>query len=133
MRDARAGFLAGLVVVSHWLLDFLTHRPDLTLAGGDAYYGLGLWNLPWIAMPLEIAITVGALYWYVKRTRGPVGPPFVLLALLLGMQAINWFAPHPTEAGIGLFIQALVAFGVLTLIAGWVGDNRKHKRTQGWR
>jgi hypothetical protein len=66
-----------------------------------------------------------------KRTQGPIGPPLVLLAVLLIVQAINWFAPHPTEAGPGLYIQALVAFGVLTLIARWVGDNRRHKRARG--
>jgi len=131
MREAVAGILAGLVVLSHWVLDFLTHRPDLTLAGGDSLYGLGLWNLPFVAIPLELAITLGAFYWFVKRTRGPVGPPLVLLALLLVMQAVNWFGPHPEEAGLGLYIQALVAFAVLTLLARWVGDNRKHKRARG--
>ena len=131
MREAVAGILAGLVVLSHWALDFLTHRPDLTLAGGDSLYGLGLWNLPFVAIPLELAITLGAFYWFVKRTRGPFGPPLVLLALLLVMQAVNWFGPHPEEAGLGLYIQALVAFGVLTLLARWVGDNRKHKRARG--
>lgn len=131
MREAVAGILAGLVVLSHWVLDFLTHRPDLTVAGGDSLYGLGLWNLPFVAIPLELAITLGAFYWFVKRTRGPVGPPLVLLALLLVMQAVNWFGPHPEEAGLGLYIQALVAFAVLTLLARWVGDNRKHKRARG--
>ncbi|MDA0819126.1 MAG: hypothetical protein O3C52_08440 [Proteobacteria bacterium] len=131
LREAIAGILAGLVVLSHWVLDFLTHRPDLTLAGGDSLYGLGLWNLPLIAIPLELAITLGAFYWFVKRTRGPVGPPLVLLALLLTMQAVNWFGPHPKEASLGLYIQALVAFGVLTLLACWVGDNHKHKRARG--
>ena len=83
LREASAGILAALVVASHWLLDFVTHRPDLTLAGGDSVYGLGLWNLPFIAIPLELSITLGAFYWYVKRTRGPVGPPIILLVLLL--------------------------------------------------
>lgn len=131
MRDVLPGILAGLVVLSHWVLDFLTHRPDLTLAGGEQVYGLGLWDLPWIAMPLEIGITLAAFYWYIRQTQGPIGPALILLAIMLVMQAINWFAPHPAEAGLGLFVQALVAFGVLTLIARWVGDNRKHKRARG--
>ncbi|MDY7099239.1 MAG: hypothetical protein SXU28_13975, partial [Pseudomonadota bacterium] len=45
-RNALAGLLSGLVVLSHWVLDWLTHRPDLSLAGGEARYGLGLWNYP---------------------------------------------------------------------------------------
>src|SRR5215471_18702837 len=35
--------LAGLVV-SHWVLDWITHRPDMPLYPGSAKYGLGLWN-----------------------------------------------------------------------------------------
>lgn len=133
MRELVAGVLAGMVVLSHWLLDFLTHRPDLTLAGGERAYGLGLWNYPYIAIPLELGITVGALYWYMKRTRGPIGPPLVLLALLLVFQAINWFAPHPQEASLAIYVQALAAFAVAALVARWVGTNRWHKRARDWR
>ena len=133
LREVIAGVLAALVVASHWLLDFVTHRPDLTLAGGDSFYGLGLWNLPWIAIPLELGITIGAFYWYMKRTRGPIVPPLVLLSLLLVFQAINWFGPQPESVGLGLYLQALAAFGVAALIARWVGDNRWHKRSRDWR
>lgn len=132
-RELIAGILAALVVASHWVLDWLTHRPDLTLAGGDTFYGLGLWNVPSIAIPLELGITIGAFYWYVKSTRGPVGPPIVLLALLLVFQAINWFAPHPDSVSIGMYIQALLAFGVAAFVARWVGTTRLHKRARDWR
>lgn len=130
-KDALAAFLAGLVVASHWVLDWLTHRPDLTIAGGEEAYGLGLWNYPYIAMPLELLITIGAFVFYIKRTRGPIGPPLVLLLVLLAFQAINWFGPPPTAAGPMLYIQALVAFAFATGFAWWVGDNRWHKRRGG--
>ena len=32
-RNLRIGVLAGLVVLSHWPLDWLVHVPDLTLDG----------------------------------------------------------------------------------------------------
>ena len=33
------------VVLSHWLLDFIVHSPDMAIAPGiDARFGLGLWN-----------------------------------------------------------------------------------------
>ena len=133
LREAMAGVLAGLVVLSHWLLDWLTHRPDLTIAGGSSTTGLGLWNYPAVAMPLELGITLLAFYWYVRNTRGPIGPPMVLMALLLIFQAINWFGPQPSEAGLFLYIQALAAFAVATFFARWVGDNRWHKRARDWR
>lgn len=130
-RNPLGGVLGGLVVLSHWLLDFLVHIPDLTLAGDPPKYGLGLWNHPWIAIPLELALIGGAFAFYVRRTQGPPGPPFVLLAVLLGLQAINWFAPHPAEAGAFLYLQALFAFGLVTALAVWVSTNRGIKVRRG--
>lgn len=130
-RDLVCGFIGALVVLSHWVLDWLTHRPDLTLAGGDTAYGLGLWNFPAIAMPLEIGITVGALAFYVRRTRGPIGPPLVLIGVMVTLQAINWFAPHPSEVSLLMYAQALIAFAILTVIAAWVGENRWFVRRGG--
>lgn len=123
-RNATGGLIAGLVVLSHWGLDWLTHAPDLTLTGSPPAYGLGLWDHPAIAMPLEIGITLAAFGFYLARTRGPLGQPFILLAIMLALQAINWFAPHPTEAGPALYLQSLAAFAVLTALAWWVGRNR---------
>lgn len=130
-RNPLGGMLGGLVVLSHWLLDLLVHVPDLTLAGDPPKYGLGLWNYPWIAIPLELALVGGAFAFYFLRTQGPPGPPFVLLAVMLGLQAINWFAPHPAEAGAFLYLQALFAFGLLTALAVWVNTNRGIKVRRG--
>ena len=34
-RDVVAAVIGFLVVMSHWVLDLVTHRPDLTVAGGQ--------------------------------------------------------------------------------------------------
>ncbi|GMN01583.1 hypothetical protein [Erythrobacter sp. MTPC3] len=130
-RNVLGGLLAGFVVMSHWLLDLITHRPDLTLAGGDKTYGLGLWNYPYAAIPLEIGITLLAFVIYLKRTRGPVGPPLILLMVLLAFQVINWFGPEPASAGPALYLQALLAFAIATGFAWWVGENRYFIRRGG--
>lgn len=130
-RSLAVGMLAGLVVLSHWLLDLLVHVPDLTIDGSPPRLGLGLWNYPWIAMPLELALTLGAFAFYMRRTRGPAGQPVVLIGALLLLQAVNWFAPHPASAGPFLYVQALVAFGVLTALAAWVGENRWFRKRGG--
>ncbi len=128
-RNLFAGLMAGLVVASHWLLDWVVHVPDLTLNGDPPKFGLGLWDYPWVAIPLELGLTLWAFAFYLRRTRGPVGPPAVLLGMLLLFQAVNWFGPHPETAGPFLYIQALFAFAVLTALAVWVGENRWfHKR-----
>ena len=130
-RNLQVGVLAGLVVMSHWLLDLLVHVPDLTLDGTPPKFGLGLWNYPWVAMPLELALTVGAFLFYLRRTRGPAGPPIMLGVVMLLLQAVNWFAPHPAAAGPFLYLQALIAFGVLTALAVWVGENRWFRKRGG--
>src|SRR6187455_1868402 len=61
-----AAVIAGLVVVSHWVLDLVVHRPDLTLFGGDPKLGFGLWNLPVTAFAVEIAVLVAAAAWYAR-------------------------------------------------------------------
>jgi hypothetical protein len=130
-RSLQVGLLAGLVVLSHWLLDFLVHVPDLTLDGGPPKLGLGLWNLPWAAIPLELALISLSFAFYARRTRGPVGPPLVLAGVLLLLQLVNWFAPDPASAGPFLYLQALFAFGVLTVLASWVGENRWRRKRGG--
>jgi len=123
-RDKMAGLLAALVVISHWVLDWITHRPDLTMAGGGHTYGLGLWNYPELAMPLEIGIILAAFWFYMSKSRGPKAQPIILLMVLLAFQALNWFGPEPDEAGLFVYVQALVAFGIVTALAVWVGENR---------
>ncbi|MEE4206803.1 MAG: hypothetical protein V2I39_10950 [Erythrobacter sp.] len=130
-RNPVGGAIGGGVVLSHWLLDWLTHAPDLTLAGSPPAFGLGLWNWPLVAIPLELGITLLAFFFYLRRTRGPVGQPVILLAALLFMQVVNWFAHHPAEAGAFLYLQALFAFAVLTALAWWVGENRQRIRRGG--
>ena len=43
-RYPRGSWLLGLFVLSHWILDFVVHRPDLALWPGGPRVGLGLWN-----------------------------------------------------------------------------------------
>ena len=127
-RDRLASVLSGCVVLSHWLLDLLVHRPDLTLAGNPPKLGLGLWNYPAVEMPLELALTFGALAFFLSRTRGPAGPAIVLGVLLLGLQAVNWFGPEPEAVTPAISITAFFAYALATLGAWWLGHTRRAKR-----
>ncbi|MBR0552164.1 hypothetical protein [Stakelama marina] len=122
-RDLTAAALAGAVVLSHWLLDLLVHRPDLTLAGSPPKFGLGLWNFPAIEMPLELLLAFGALGYYAVRTRarGATGTlSLAILAIILAtVQAIDWFGPEPERLTPAIPITALVAYAVLAVLAGW--------------
>jgi len=130
-KDRLAAVIGGLVVLSHWFVDLLVHTKDLTLWGAPPKLGFGLWNYPAIEMPIELGITVLALYWYWKRTRGPVGPIIILGVMLLTFQAVDWFGTPPAEAGLQLYLTALSAFTVTCLVAWWVGRTRTHRYAQG--
>lgn len=129
-RDWITAAIAATVVLSHWLLDLLVHRPDLTLAGAPPKLGLGLWNYPAIEIPLELGLAFGAMWYFVARTRGPIIPALVLGAILLLLQAVNWFGPVPTEVTPGTSFLAFFAYGLATLAAWWLGTSRtlRHRR-----
>lgn len=131
-KQRMAGILAGLVVLSHWLCDWLVHVPDMTLLGAPPKLGLGLWNYPWIEIPLELGITFGALAFYAYRTR-PVGPKaqinlMVLAVVLLLVQVYNWAAPQPTAYSVVLPLSALFAYGLFTWLAWRVEKTRRFAR-----
>ena len=131
LRNMVAAAWGAIVVLSHWLLDLLVHRPDLTIAGGEEKYGLGLWNTPHIEMPLEIGLVLLAYWFYISRTKGPVIPPLILLAAMLLFQAINWFGPQPETAGVGMYLSVFLSYGILTAMAFWVQSTRWHKNQRG--
>lgn len=130
LRDRLAAIIAGLVVLSHWLLDLLVHVPDLTIAGTPPKLGFGLWNHPAIEMPLEIVITFGALAWFARRTRGPALPLVALGLLMAALQAVDWFGPRPTEVSASMSYLAFAGYGAATLVAWWVGRTRQFAETR---
>jgi len=105
----RASAVIGLAVFSHWLLDFLVHRPDLALWLNGPKVGLGWWNWPIPEKMLEmvlIAVAGGAWMW----RRGTEGRGWsaglVFLALLGGLAIVAEVTAAPTS---------VAAFGVMTL------------------
>lgn len=123
LRDGTAGLIAGAVVLSHWLLDLLVHVPDLTIAGNPPKLGFGLWNYPAFEMPLELAITFGALWLYVRARQPLLGRALVLGGLMLALQLFNWFGLVATEVTAGTSYLALVAYGLVTLTGWWMGKS----------
>src|SRR5580692_3705021 len=71
LRRARiSAFLTiALLVVSHWMLDYLTHRPDMpiTIRGADRV-GLGLWHSIPGTLAVEAAIFSIGLAVYLRET-----------------------------------------------------------------
>jgi len=69
-RYRRDAWIVGLGVLSHWFLDWVVHRPDLTLwPGAKARYGLGLWNSLSATLAVEGAVFAIGLWLYRRETR----------------------------------------------------------------
>jgi hypothetical protein len=94
-----AAVVIALVVLSHWVLDVASHRPDVPITiGGTTRLGLGLWNHRAATMLVEMAMLVGGVVIYRRATAGdrvrPIGF-WTLIAFLLVINVTNMFGPPP--------------------------------------
>lgn len=133
-KNIKGAIIGAAIVVSHWVLDFLVHGPDLTLIGSPPKLGFGLWNHPIIAMPLEFIITFAALAFYGIKTKAVQKSNskksyalYTMIAILLLLQAFDWFAPKPQKPDAMLMISALLSFTIVAIIAYWLGKTRMLK------
>ena len=128
-RDPRSFWIIAALVVSHWLLDVVTHRPDMPLYPGGPKFGLGLWNSVPATVAVELAMFVAGvwLYFQTTRARDRVGvvATWSLLAFLLVIYAANVGAPAPPPSVFAIAIVGIVGAVVLTLWAWWADRHRE--------
>jgi membrane-bound metal-dependent hydrolase YbcI (DUF457 family) len=123
----RAAGLIALAVVSHWILDWITHRPDLPIAPwSGTKVGLGLWNSVAGTILVESAMFAAGVWTYARATRardrmGRVNF-WVYVAALAAMYIGNIVGPPPPDVR----SLAIVALGVwlLPLWAEWIDRHR---------
>ena len=116
-----------VVVLSHWVLDAVTHRPDMPVTlSGPTRLGAGLWNIPIVAIVLELSLFSLGVWMYQRNTRannrqGSYGF-WALVIFLLSVYAANLFGPPPPSvAAIAWSGQAL---WLLVIWGFWVDRNR---------
>ncbi|MGE5279045.1 MAG: hypothetical protein ACM3SU_18785 [Acidobacteriota bacterium] len=124
-------YLAGAVtlaagVVSHWVLDFVTHRPDMPVLPRGPYAGLGLWN----SLPGTIVVE-GGLYAfgaaaYARTTRARDATGTRALWSLLLLLAVLWLAallgpPPPSER---FLAWSALSGWLIVLWAYWIDRHR---------
>ncbi len=129
-RSAKVAFVIGGLVLSHWVLDWIAHAPDLPLLfDGSPKVGLGLWNSLVGTMLAELLIFAGAAWSYLSatRARGRVGvvAPWTLLTFFLVLFLANHFGPQP-PVGIPQQVLALptLAFILLLPWGHWIEKHR---------
>jgi len=120
-RANRVAILMAVAVLSHWVLDYLVHAPDLPVLGANsAKLGLGLWNHSTLSWLLEAGILLGALFLYIRNTRirrkKGRHAMLVLVIVMLIINALTIFGPL-TITGTGTFsITAILSF----LLFAWL-------------
>ncbi len=126
LQDAWAGRVVGALVVSHWVLDWVTHRPDLPLWPSGPVTGLGLWNSLAGTLVVEGALFVTGIVLYQSATRATdrVGRwAFAGLLVLTGAIWLSgpWSAPPPSAVAIAVVGLAMWLFPAW---AAWIDLHR---------
>ena len=125
--DGRAGLLLALLVVSHWVLDFVTHRPDMPLYPGGAGLGLGLWRSVAGTILVEGVMFVAGMWLYATATRardrvGSYGFWALIAVLVLSYVGSLFSPPPPTR--VALAIGGIIFGWLFVAWAGW-GDRHR--------
>ena len=118
--------VVGALVVSHWLLDVVMHRPDLPIVPGGREFGLGLWNSIPATIAVEAAMYAAGVVLYVGATRArDAAGRWATGALLVGLPLIfvgNIFGGAPPSVT-ALGWVALAAW-LFPLWAWWADGHR---------
>jgi hypothetical protein len=126
----RGAWMVGLLVLSHWFLDFLVHRPDLLLwPGGGIKLGLGIWNSAALTIISEVLCFGIGIWLYIDMTRpvdnaGKYALWSMLIFLFVAWAGSMLGGAPPSEA-----VVAWGAMAVWILVPwGWWIDNHRTLR-----
>jgi hypothetical protein len=106
-------------VFSHWILDLIVHRRDLSLYDSVGKMGFGLWNHRGAAFALEMAVLLcGAAMLYRTAMHKVRLAGFVVFLAAFQVFGTFFFPPPPSDHAAAT--TALISYLVLALVAWWV-------------
>jgi hypothetical protein len=125
-RDRAGALVLGALVVSHWLLDDVSHVDDVPLLPAGPLLGLGLWRSRSASLVVELGLLGAGIALYATSTRardrlGALGLP-VYAAVMTVIGASAFFGPPaPSIAPVAASSVAVV---VPLLLIQWVDGHR---------
>jgi len=122
----RAALVMGLLVLSHWVLDAISHRPDLPLwPGSSVIVGLGLWNSVAATLIVETVLFAAGVAIYLRYSGKA---PFAFWALVgffvLAYLGAAYGPPPPNSAAVAWSAMALW----LLPVWGWWAERQRGPR-----
>jgi hypothetical protein len=125
----RAGAIAIWIgVISHWILDWISHGPDMPLYPGSAKYGLDLWNSIWGTITVEIAMYAIGVGLYVRATRAGDWkgrwPFIVFVVLIFAFYIADRFSAPPTSVPSDIAWPGVIFTAVLLPWVWWFDRHR---------
>jgi hypothetical protein len=133
-RRVREALIVAGCVFSHFVLDLVTHRPDLPLApGSEERYGFGLWNALVPAVVVEAGLFGAAVVVYYLGTRATGRWGTIGFWTFVGTMALAWlsgvFGPPPPS--IQVVAWSALVFVPLTLLWSRAIDRARPARETG--
>ena len=127
LQSKRGALIIGALVVSHWILDWITHRPDLPLWPGGPLEGLGLWNSLAATILVEGVLFASgiAIYLGASHARDAIGRwAFWALVLVTGAAWILGPVTPPPPGVTALAVTSLVMVAVFLAWVIWIDRHR---------
>ncbi|HTS51346.1 MAG TPA: hypothetical protein VMH05_25540 [Bryobacteraceae bacterium] len=130
-RHRRRALLLFGAVLSHWVLDVISHRPDMPLAPGvRPLLGLGLWNSVPATLIVEGGAWLAAVILYVGATKSRNWVGLIAFWIGIALLTVSWLGnitagidPNPVRAG----VNGLVFFSLMIAWAYWMNRARYFK------
>jgi hypothetical protein len=125
-RDWRGAALLAVLVMSHWVLDVVAHRPDMPTWPGGPKLGVGLWDSMPMTLVVEFALFGIGLWLYMRSTvaRDSLGKvlvwTFAITLAVLYFAAV--FGPPPPGV-LALAVTGLLGW-LFVVWAYWIDRHR---------
>lgn len=128
-RNLHGTWVVAAVVLSHWLLDFVSHRPDMPLAPGvRGHFGLGLWDSVVATLLVEGGFWLLAIILYIRAThpgkRAGLYGFWIGIALITAAWLNNIAGPPPSPGEGNVAIPSLIFFALVVAWAYWMNRAR---------
>ncbi|UWZ83121.1 metal-dependent hydrolase [Occallatibacter riparius] len=124
-----------LGVLSHWVLDWITHKPDMPLYPGSKTFGLGLWNLVNTTVIIELSMFAVGVVFYLSATRplnrvGRYAFWAYVAALLLSYLQSSFSGKPPHNVTTEVAWPGLILGALMILWAWWFDRNRVSQQSE---